>query len=86
MNLYPIQVKTSKDRGRIFNFLKHENIGVNVHYIPIHTQPFYQKMGFKKGDFPNSEKYYSREISIPLHHNLTLMEQDKIVENICQII
>ncbi len=56
-----------------------EGIGVNVHYIPIHTQPYYLQFGFKKGDFPNSEFYYSRAISIPLFHTMTLKQQDKVV-------
>ena len=58
----------------------HKNkIGVNVHYIPIHTQPFYKKMGFSKGDFPASEEYYSRALSIPMYGSLTFKEQDRVV-------
>ena len=54
-------------------------IGVNVHYIPIHLQPFYQRLGFKSGDFPEAEIYYSRAITIPLFHGMTFSEQDKVV-------
>jgi dTDP-4-amino-4,6-dideoxygalactose transaminase len=44
---------------------------VNLHYIPVHTQPYYQNMGFKAGDFPEAEQYYREAISIPMHVNLT---------------
>ena len=81
LHLYPIQIdldKNSKGRKKIFNELRENGIGVNVHYIPIHTQPFYQQLGFKEGDFPNSEYYYSRAISIPLFHAMTLNQQDEV--------
>ena len=51
-----------------------------MHYIPIHTQPYYEKLGFKKGDFPNSEYYYSRAITLPLFHDMTFDQQDKVCE------
>jgi dTDP-4-amino-4,6-dideoxygalactose transaminase len=44
---------------------------VNLHYIPVHTQPYYQQMGFKQGDYPQAEQYYREAISIPMHVNLT---------------
>jgi dTDP-4-amino-4,6-dideoxygalactose transaminase len=44
---------------------------VNLHYIPVHTQPYYQQMGFKQGDYPDAEQYYREAISIPMHVNLT---------------
>jgi UDP-4-amino-4,6-dideoxy-N-acetyl-beta-L-altrosamine transaminase len=82
LHLYPIQInfdRVNKSREQIFRNLVEEGIGVNVHYIPIHTQPYYLQFGFKKGDFPNSEFYYSRAISIPLFHTMTLKQQDKVV-------
>jgi UDP-4-amino-4,6-dideoxy-N-acetyl-beta-L-altrosamine transaminase len=75
-HLYPVQVK---NRESVFDTMRSNNIGVNVHYIPIHLQPFYRKKGFSPGDFPNSEEYYSRAISIPLHPGLTKKDQNKIV-------
>ena len=51
-------------------YLRSKGINVNVHYIPIHMQPYFKKMGFKFGDFPNSERYYSEAISIPIYPNL----------------
>jgi UDP-4-amino-4,6-dideoxy-N-acetyl-beta-L-altrosamine transaminase len=81
IHLYPIQidlVNTDKSRQKIYNELWSNNIGVNVHYIPIHTQPYYQKLGFKEGEFPNSEAYYNRAISIPLSHSMTLEQHDEV--------
>jgi len=55
--------------------LRQAGIGVNVHYIPIHTQPYYEQLGFKRGDFPASERYYDRALSIPLFPALTSEQQ-----------
>jgi dTDP-4-amino-4,6-dideoxygalactose transaminase len=55
----------------VFEGLRAKDILVNLHYIPVHTQPYYQKMGFKKGDFPDAEHFYREAISIPMHVNLT---------------
>ncbi len=81
LHLYPIQVcldSIGKSRQKIFDKLRQSGIGVNVHYIPIHLQPYYQQLGFRKGNFPNSETYYNRAISIPLFHAMTLEQQDKV--------
>ena len=52
---------------------------VNLHYIPVHLQPFYENMGFSKGDYPEAEKYYSEAISIPLYPSLSFEDQDFVV-------
>lgn len=81
LHLYPIQIelkKVSINRSEIFLALRKSGIGVNVHYIPIHTQPYYLKLGFSEGDFPNSEAYYSRAISIPLFHSMSIDQQDEV--------
>ena len=83
LHLYPIQIdlnKVSKNREQIFNVLRENGIGVNVHYIPIHTQPYYLQFGFREGDFPNSESYYDRTISIPLFHTMTAEQQDEVLD------
>ena len=83
LHLYPIQLeidKLKKTRRQIFNELRESGIGVNVHYIPIHTQPYYSKLGFKNGDFPNSEAYYSKAISLPLFYDLTFDQQAEVYE------
>jgi len=82
LHLYPIQIKTNKlrsTRKEIFEALRKNNIGVSVHYIPVHTQPYYENMGFKKGDYPNAESYYESTISIPMFQGLTIKMQDEVV-------
>lgn len=81
LHLYPIQIdlnKVSKNREQIFNELRENGIGVNVHYIPIHKQPYYENLGFKKGDYPNAESYYESAISIPIFQGLTIEMQNKV--------
>ena len=71
--LYPIwidQKSLGMSRKLVFENLRAQNIGVNVHYIPVHLQPYYQKIGFKTGQFPEAQKYYSGAISIPLYVGL----------------
>ena len=83
LHLYPVQVRADSGRTRrqVFDFLRQNGIGANVHYIPVHTQPYYrQHFGFKTGDFPAAEAYYTGAISIPLYFGLTEAEQDKVVE------
>ena len=70
------------DRRQFFDELRSMGILVNVHYIPIHMQPYYSNLGFKLGDFPNSEEYYNRTISIPIHAGLSEAEQSFIIDNI----
>jgi UDP-4-amino-4,6-dideoxy-N-acetyl-beta-L-altrosamine transaminase len=89
LHLYPIQVdldSIDKSRKQIFDELRQSGIGVNVHYIPIHTQPYYQRLGFQEGDFPNSEVYYDKAISIPLFQTMTLEQQDEVVNNLKNIV
>jgi UDP-4-amino-4,6-dideoxy-N-acetyl-beta-L-altrosamine transaminase len=81
-HLYVVEIdniRTNKVRSAVFDYLRSEKIGANVHYIPIHTQPFYEKLGFKMGDFPACERYYSRAISIPLFPALTEAQQQRVV-------
>jgi len=88
LHLYPIQIdidSTDKGREKIFDELRQNGIGVNVHYIPIHTQPYYLQFGFKVGDFPNSESYYNRAISIPLFHAMTVGQQDEVCNVLKQV-
>jgi dTDP-4-amino-4,6-dideoxygalactose transaminase len=82
LHLYPIQIQIDKVKGtrkEIFEALRKNDIGVNVHYIPVHTQPYYENMGFKKGDYPNAENYYERVISIPMFQGLTIEMQDEVI-------
>ena len=59
--------------------MRESGIGVHVHYIPVHTQPYYQQLGFKLGDFPEAEKYYEEALSLPLYFDLTESEQDRVI-------
>lgn len=77
-HLYVILVDAAL-RSYVFKKLRAENIGVNVHYIPVHLQPYYKKLGFKQGDYPYAEAYYQQAISLPLYVNLTEKEQNKVV-------
>ena len=69
----------------IFNYLRESGIGVQIHYIPIHCQPYYKNLGFKKGDFPNSEIYADRAISIPIFPGLTYENQKFIYSKFKEI-
>ncbi|WP_247149447.1 UDP-4-amino-4,6-dideoxy-N-acetyl-beta-L-altrosamine transaminase [Escherichia coli] len=79
-HLYPVTVKNSAQRKTLFDYLRNKNIGVNVHYIPVHTQPYYEKLGHKIGDYPVAEDYYSRTISIPMYSALTNEDQDYVIQ------
>lgn len=82
-HLYVIRLKLNEitpSHVEVFEALRAKEIMVNLHYIPVHTQPYYEDMGFKVGDFPEAEKYYSEAISIPLFPTLTYSEQDYVVE------
>jgi dTDP-4-amino-4,6-dideoxygalactose transaminase len=66
-------------RRTVFESMRAAGIGVNVHYIPVHLQPYYRDRGFQVGDFPAAERYYRRAITLPLHPLLTEAEQDAVV-------
>lgn len=83
LHLYPIQLdakKTSKQRKAVFEALRNAGIGVNVHYMPVYLQPYYQDLGFQAGHCPNAEAYYNQAITLPLYFDLTLEQQDQVVE------
>jgi UDP-4-amino-4,6-dideoxy-N-acetyl-beta-L-altrosamine transaminase len=70
----------------VFEKLRSAGIGVNLHYIPVHTQPYYQNLGFQWGQFPEAEQYYREAISIPLHSGLTHEQQDRIMSVLGEIL
>lgn len=81
-HLYVIRLKMnkiSKSHRQVFEDLRQAKIGVNLHYIPVHTQPYYKQLGFKWGDFPQAEQYYREAISIPIYYGLTEENQKAIV-------
>ena len=65
---------------KFFNFLRKKKINVNVHYIPVHLQPYYRKLGFKENLFKNSEKHATSSISIPIFPSLKKKEMFKIIK------
>lgn len=82
LHLYVIRLQLdmiSKTHRQVFEALIGQGIGVNLHYIPVHTQPHYQRMGFRVGDFVQAEKYYAEAISLPMFQTLTDAQQDKVL-------
>lgn len=81
-HLYVIRLQLdqiNQSHRQVFEALRAKDILVNLHYIPVHTHPYYQEMGFKQGDFPEAEQYYREAISIPMHPTLTDREQEEVV-------
>lgn len=81
LHLYPIQLPPGHEQHRaaVYEGLRRRGIGVNVHYIPIHTQPYYRALGFKAGDYPVAESYYARAISLPMHAGLTDTQVNEVI-------
>lgn len=81
-HLYPIwvdQQRSGKSRRAVFEGLRERGIGVNVHYIPVHLQPDFRRLGFAAGQFPRAEHYYSGAITLPLYYAMTDEQQDQVV-------
>jgi dTDP-4-amino-4,6-dideoxygalactose transaminase len=82
LHLYPIRLRLDKitqSHRQVFESLRDQGIGVNLHYIPVHTQPYYQRMGFKPDDYPRAQAYYREAISLPMYQTLTDAQQDQVV-------
>lgn len=81
-HLYVIRLhldQIGQSRRQVFDALRAGGVGVNVHYIPVHTQPYYRRMGFNPGDFPESERYYAEAISLPMFATLSDLQQATVV-------
>ena len=88
-HLYVVRLQLeaiSLTHKEVFEALRKKNIGVNLHYIPVHTQPYYEKLGFKQGVFMTAEKYYQEAISIPLFHGMTFEQQDIVINELKSIL
>ena len=88
-HIYIIRVDFTKvklSKKEIFARMRDRGIVLNLHYIPVHTQPYYQKLGFQKGDFPVSEKYYEEAITLPLYYDLTDEQQDEVIEALKEVL
>lgn len=79
---YHLYVLEVVDRRGLYDFLRSEQIFAQIHYIPVHLMPFYKHQGWKEGDFPNAETYYSRCISIPMFPSMSDDEQSFVIEKI----
>lgn len=80
-HLYVVEIdeaRTNRNRGAVFASLRSAGVGANVHYIPIHTQPYYRQLGFRPGDFPAAERYYRRALTLPLFPAMTHLQQEHV--------
>lgn len=81
-HLYIVRVPPDKAGSRhktVFENLRAGGVGVNLHYIPVYCQPYYERMGFEREDFPEAERYYSEAISLPMYPGLTIEQQQEVV-------
>jgi dTDP-4-amino-4,6-dideoxygalactose transaminase len=82
-HLYVIRLDSGANGGlrrKVYEHMRAAGIGVNVHYIPVHTQPFYQNLGFRRGDFPEAEKYYKEALTLPMFPGLGELDQSRVLE------
>lgn len=89
LHLYVIRLKLDElkaSRKQVFDALRAKGIGVNVHYIPVHTQPYYENLGFKLGDFPVAEAYYDSAISLPMYPDLTDAQIQYVYESLKEVL
>ncbi|WP_299195668.1 UDP-4-amino-4,6-dideoxy-N-acetyl-beta-L-altrosamine transaminase [uncultured Erythrobacter sp.] len=87
-HLYAVEIDAERapPRKAVFDAMRAANIGVNVHYIPIHTQPYYARLGFSQGDFPAAEAYYARALSLPLFPALSAQQQDRVADTLLKLV
>ncbi len=83
-HLYVVTLDAKYDRRKVFDAMREKGVGVNVHYIPVHLQPYYSQLGFKEGDFPVAEDYYNRALTLPLYSGLTDTEQDFVCQSLAE--
>ncbi len=81
LHLYVVRVSSTAplDRAGLFAHLRAQDIGVNVHYIPVHLQPYYRRLGFGPGDFPGAEAYYREAITLPMYASLEDADQSRVI-------
>jgi perosamine synthetase len=89
-HLYPIRLdleKLSAGRGEVFRALRAENIGVNVHYIPVHRHPYYRdRFGYKGGEYPVAEAAYERLISLPMFHGMNDRDVEDVIQGVQKVV
>lgn len=88
-HLYPICLqlsKIAKTHRQVFESLREKGIGVNLHYIPVYSQPYFLRMGFKPDGFPNAQSYYQAAISLPIYQSLSDIQQDLVIATLRQVL
>jgi len=85
-HLYPVQLTGRKSRRAVFDELRARQISANVHYIPVHLQPYYRALGFARGDFPRAEQFYDRALTLPLFPAMSEDEQDAVCEALREVL
>jgi UDP-4-amino-4,6-dideoxy-N-acetyl-beta-L-altrosamine transaminase len=87
-HLYVIRLpqRAEAQHRRIFEALRARGVGVNLHYIPVHLQPYYRRLGFKPGDFPEAEAYGRQAITLPLYAALSESDQDRVVHELTAVL
>jgi len=83
-HLYVVQVDAERQKG-FHEILKGHGIAANLHYIPIHLHPYYQGMGFKRGDFPRAEAYFKKAVTLPLFPDLSTSDQQLVVNTVLKL-
>jgi UDP-4-amino-4,6-dideoxy-N-acetyl-beta-L-altrosamine transaminase len=83
-HLYVIRVPATMHRG-LFEHLRAEGIGVNLHYIPVHLQPEYRRLGFREGQYPQAEQYYREAMSLPMYSALTDEQHGRVAEVVTRV-
>lgn len=81
-HLYVVRLEDETRHRAVFEELRAAGVGVNLHYIPVHLQPYYRNLGYAVGDFPLAEDYYKRAISIPMYPDLLESEQDLVIKSV----
>ncbi|MDQ7912468.1 UDP-4-amino-4,6-dideoxy-N-acetyl-beta-L-altrosamine transaminase [Pseudomonas sp. 102515] len=84
-HLFPVRVDEGQ-RDHVFAGMRAAGIGVNLHYIPVHLQPYYRTLGFAPGDFPQAERYYAQALSLPLYADLSEAQQDRVVRTLAELL
>jgi dTDP-4-amino-4,6-dideoxygalactose transaminase len=88
-HLYVVRLQTEQIESthrEVFEALREAGVGVNLHYIPVHLQPYYRELGFKPGDYPEAERYYAQAISLPVFPAMTDAQQDYVIEQVQRLL
>lgn len=85
-NAYHLYVIEVDDRKGLYDFLRSKGIFAQVHYVPVHTMPYYRQLGWEKGDFPKAEAYYEKCLSLPMYPTLRDDEQEYVIEMVLQFL